>query len=316
MARRSRKTNKTNRKARTSNLPLRTNEVTAVPIAPQAPEGPESLVAEQLVPVSSHRIISITDRERDTVPEMPAVKALKEAAAPNPEAAPTAELDELDEAFFQAAEKKPESFPPVAEDVEERPMELPVSPALLARRNKLRKFVGAVVALGALFMVGGLGKSLLSSPAEAAEHADATVTEPEVAMPPAAAAPAPEPVSHPAVADIAIPAPVEAPPAVAEEVAEETPAEVAAEDAESTVKVEDPRAEALKLLNRGKLKEAIPMARAAIEKEPDHALGYLYLGAALQDTGKYKDAIAAYSDCVRNAKKGPLWECRAMGGRP
>lgn len=313
MARRSRKTNKTNRKARTSNLPLRTSEVTAAPIAPEAPKAPEALLAEQLAPVSSHRIISITDRERDTVPEMPAVKASKEAVAPIPEAAPTAELDELDEAFFQAAEKKAESFPPVAEDVEERPMGLPVSPALLARRNKLRKFVGAVVAVGALFMIGGLGKSLLSSPAEAAEHADATVTEPEVATPPAAAAPAPEPAAaDPAPADIAIPAPVEAPPAATAEVA----AEVAAEDTQSPVKVEDPRAEALKLLNRGKLKEAIPMARAAIEQEPDHALGYLYLGAALQDTGKYKDAIAAYSDCVRNAKKGPLWECRAMGGRP
>jgi TolA-binding protein len=263
-------------------------------------------VAEQFAPVSSHRIISITDRERDTVPEMPAVKGVN--VAPIPEAP---ELDELDEAFFRAAEKKAESFPPVAEDVEEQPIVVPLSPALVARRNKLRKFVGVVVALGALFMVGGLGKSLLSSPAEAAEHA---VTEPEAATPAAAVAPAPlEPVAaNPAQADIAIPAPVEAPPAVTAEVT----AKVAAEEAEPSAKVEDPRAEALKLLNRGKLQEAIPMARAAIDKEPDHALGYLYLGAALQDTGKYKDAIAVYSDCVRTAKKGPLWECRAMGGRP
>jgi tetratricopeptide (TPR) repeat protein len=111
------------------------------------------------------------------------------------------------------------------------------------------------------------------------------------------------------------------PKATAEPVAIAAPEPVAAQaTAEAQEKaaggVENPRAEALKLLNRGKLKEAIPMASAAIQQEPDHALGYLYLGAALQDSGKHRDAVAAYSDCVRNAKKGPVWECRAMGGRP
>ena len=55
--------------------------------------------------------------------------------------------------------------------------------------------------------------------------------------------------------------------------------------------------------------------RAAISADPTDALSYLYLGSALQDTGKWKDGIEAYSDCVRNATKGPVYECRAMGGK-
>ena len=46
-----------------------------------------------------------------------------------------------------------------------------------------------------------------------------------------------------------------------------------------------------------------------------NAMTYLYLGSALQDSGKWKEGIEAYSDCVRNAKKGPVHECAAMGGR-
>ena len=42
---------------------------------------------------------------------------------------------------------------------------------------------------------------------------------------------------------------------------------------------------------------------------------YLFLGSALQDMGKYKEGIEAYSECVRHATKGPVHECRAMGGK-
>ena len=33
---------------------------------------------------------------------------------------------------------------------------------------------------------------------------------------------------------------------------------------------------------------------------------YLLLGSALQDSGKWKDGIEAYCECVRNATKGPV----------
>jgi predicted Zn-dependent protease len=69
-----------------------------------------------------------------------------------------------------------------------------------------------------------------------------------------------------------------------------------------------------RLLNRGRMKEAADKAREAIVADPTDAMPYLYLGSALQDLGKWKDAIAAYCECVRNATKGPVNECRAVGG--
>jgi len=281
--------------------------------------------------VSVSRIVAIVDRERATQPELPAVPAkVSEASesAVKPEAAVAIVkenepepmvLDEFDEAFFSQAEElerqereKMESFPPVAEDLAAAAKAPPPSPALLARRSKFRKFVGAVVALGALFVVGGIGKSLATSPASAAE-----AKQPAEAAVETVSATEAKPEAKPVEKEV-----VEAPPAAEQPVAEVKAAEPEAteepaveEPVAEAPKVEDPRAEALKLLNTGKMKDAIPMARVAIQQAPDHALGYLYLGTALQETGQHKDAIAAYSDCVRNASKGPVWECRAMGGR-
>ncbi len=72
--------------------------------------------------------------------------------------------------------------------------------------------------------------------------------------------------------------------------------------------------ETLSLLNRGKTKDAIAKARESIAADPTDATSYLYLGSALQDSGKWKDGIEAYCECVRNSTKGPVNECRAMGG--
>ncbi|MGK3984984.1 hypothetical protein WME99_18190 [Sorangium sp. So ce136] len=94
--------------------------------------------------------------------------------------------------------------------------------------------------------------------------------------------------------------------------AEKEKAEAPAGSAEDASKL---KKEALSFLNRGRYKDAIEVSRAAIAADPTDALPYLYLGSALQDTGKWKDGLAAYSECVRNATKGPVHECRAMGGR-
>ncbi|NUQ79478.1 MAG: hypothetical protein HUU21_38710, partial [Polyangiaceae bacterium] len=73
--------------------------------------------------------------------------------------------------------------------------------------------------------------------------------------------------------------------------------------------------ETVALLNRGKYKDAIEKAKEAIAADPEQAMPYLYLGSALQDTGKWKDGIEVYSECVRKATKGPVHECRQMGGK-
>ncbi len=334
MARRNHKASKTNRKARTSKEALR-SELVATP-SPVAVEPVEARAAEPPAhePPPDPPPVSVTpnsERERVTVPEIPvAQKAVQgdptppkeDVAITKPADAPRVSLDALDEAFFQQADAmeeearaQMESFPPVAEDLSAQAKVQPPSPAVLARRSKFRKLVAAVVAAGALFVVGGIGKSLVSRSAVAAEPAAQTAA---VAAEEPVAEPAAAPIAQPVAAPIAQPvaARVAEPITAAEPVAAATPEPVAAEPKAELETQENPRAQALKLLNRGKLKEAIPMASAAIQQEPDHALGYLYLGAALQDSGKHRDAVAAYSDCVRNAKKGPVWECRAMGGRP
>ncbi len=329
MARRNPKASKTNRKARTSKEALR-SKVVATP-APAAVESAqadaEPTAPEPISDAGPGSGAPNSARERVTVPEIPVPQAvLPQAATDNEDngaTAPRASLDALDEAFFQQAEAmeeearvKMESFPPVAEDLSAQAKIEPPSPAVLARRGKFRKLVAAVVAAGALFVVGGIGKSLVSRSAVAAEPKAETAAIAAVAP---IAEPVAEPVAAPAAKPVAPPEPktVAQPLAAPEPVAPATTAEPEAPAANQAMAgVEDPRGEALKLLNRGKMKEAIPMASAAIQQEPDHALGYLYLGAALQDSGKHRDAIAAYSDCVRNAKKGPVWECRAMGGRP
>jgi hypothetical protein len=83
---------------------------------------------------------------------------------------------------------------------------------------------------------------------------------------------------------------------------------VPAADAEALKK------ETLSLLNRGRTKDAIVKAREAIAADPADAISYLYLGSALQDSGKWKEGIEVYCDCVRNATKGAIGDCRAMGG--
>ena len=338
MARRNHKASKTNRKARTSKEALRSelvatpSPVAVEPIEARAAESPAPEPLPEPPPVS---LAPNSERERVTVPELPVVqKAVQgdpttpdgDAATTDPLDAPRASLDALDEAFFQQAEAmeeearaKMESFPPVAEDLSAQAKVQPPSPAVLARRSKFRKLVAVVVAAGALFVVGGIGKSLVSRSAVAAEPATQTVAvaaEVPVAVEVPVPTPVPEPVATPEPKAAAEPLAVAAPEPVAPEPKAAPEAQEKPASGPAVADVENPRAEALKLLNRGKLKEAIPMASAAIQQEPDHALGYLYLGAALQDSGKHRDAVAAYSDCVRNAKKGPVWECRAMGGRP
>ncbi len=77
----------------------------------------------------------------------------------------------------------------------------------------------------------------------------------------------------------------------------------------------DVRKEAYRALNRGKPKDAVRYSRAALAKDPSDAMLYLYLGSALQDLGKVKEARKIYSECVHKATKGPKQECRMMGGR-
>ncbi|MEO5728891.1 MAG: hypothetical protein ABI134_00335, partial [Byssovorax sp.] len=203
-----------------------------------------------------------------------------------------------------------------------------LSPAAIARQARLRRLVAGVVAFAGVITLAVVGKTLAAS-----KQPTASVPVKPPVVQEAKVDPKPEEKAAPAPVKT-VAAPVEAPKASAE-VAKAEPdpkAEArAAEDAkkaeEEAKKAEEPKKaepsggdakaltkEAEAFLNRGNRKDAIVKAREAIAADPSQAMPYLYLGSALQDSGKWKDGIEAYSECVRNATKGPVNECKQMGG--
>jgi hypothetical protein len=246
--------------------------------------------------------------------------------------------DEQDDSSISAEffRQEEDSLPPLIDshgDEHQEPLDAPVvlTPETIARRARLRRVVAGVVAFASVISIAVIGKAVLgrkpvppTTNLVAVQEVKTTVALPAPPPPPKVVeTPAPKPTA------------TEEPKAVAE-----TPkAEVTAEPAATEVadkgepkagdkdhKASEPKSsdspgdaeamkkETLSLLNRGKLKDAIEMARSAIAADPSDALVYLYLGSALQDSGKWKDGIDAYCDCVRNATRGPVNECRQMGG--
>jgi len=185
----------------------------------------------------------------------------------------------------------------------------------LERRARLRRVVAGVVAVAALISVVVIGRSLAKKPATTVPTTSAEVPRP--APPPSVAAPT-------SAAPVAPPAPVASaqPVASAEPLASASapPVDSAVPSASAAPAAGSADAaaltkEAYALLNRGKRTEAMAVARRAIEADPSDANPYLYLGSALQESGKWKEGVEAYSECVRHATKGPVYECRAMGGK-
>ncbi len=251
--------------------------------------------------------------------------------------------DDLDPSSISSAffRKDQDSVPPIEEHEEHDSAPVPVlSPSTLARRARLRRVVAGVVAFAGVISIAVVGKQVSASkrPVSVAT-AEVKVAPPalEEAKPP----PADEPVK---VAAATEPAKVDGDPKAAgkpdDKVDEKKADEPAKADdakkadekkADEPAKADDAkkaddkpapsaadadalRKETLALLNRGRTKDAIAKAREAIAADPTDATAYEYLGSALQDSGKWKDGIEAYCDCVRNATKGPVNECRAMGG--
>jgi hypothetical protein len=206
---------------------------------------------------------------------------------------------------------------PVLEETEETsPRRAQLSPSALARRARFRQLVTGVVSFASVISIAVVGKTLASPRRPAANVPVASVGAVAPVVPtadlPVKLATKPEPIAPPSP---------EPPKAVAAATATASAEEKAVDEKPADSKPAPTPAEALalkketeSLLNRGRTKEAIVKAREAIEADPSDAMPYLYLGSALQDSGKWKDAIEAYSQCVRVATKGPVNECRAVGG--
>jgi outer membrane biosynthesis protein TonB len=216
------------------------------------------------------------------------------------------------------------------EEIEHAPVPV-LSPTALARRARLRRLVAGVVGFAGVISIAVVGKQVFASrrpqpPLPALETkrdtpqtqaptaelpkapADAKLAEPQKAVEPAK----PE---EAAKKDEAKPEETKKPEeAKKDEAKPEEAKKDEARPAPSGADAEALKKETLNLLNRGRTKDAIAKAQEAIAADPTDATSYLYLGSALQDTGKWKDGIEAYSECVRHATKGPVHECRAMGG--
>ena len=65
-------------------------------------------------------------------------------------------------------------------------------------------------------------------------------------------------------------------------------------------------------LERGKLAEAIEAGERSVATDPQDGEAWLLLGAAYQEKGKTAEARRAYTSCLKEGKRGPLGECRAM----
>jgi len=230
---------------------------------------------------------------------VPAVDSV-DSALPAEPAPGSLRVSDLEAGFFRF-----DSFPPVVEDLdsaESEPSEPPLSPELLARRSGLRKLVGAAVAGVAALAVVAVAIGAFGGGTDPVALKAAPVEGPS------------EVVGH-GVASPRFDGALAAAPA---KPAARSAADQASIASTGAAPVEDPsdlRAEAVQLLQSRKLAEAAQVARTLIAAEPDHAFGYRCLGAALQDQGKWSEALEIYGSCAKHAQRGEVGECVALGGR-
>jgi hypothetical protein len=238
-------------------------------------------------------------------------------------------LDSTENAFFAHADET--SVPPAALDLHEPDMaprepRRPMTPELAARRARLRRVVAGIVGAAA-FMSTLVAARFLMGPRRPALAADTAVNVPYRILPsielPAAAAADPATESA-APATAPEPPPVREPspaPAASEAVAPSPPLQPerdavgAATNPETEPDLATEKKTARAMIQRGKLKEGIAAAEQAIEHAPEDAEIYLLLGAALQDSGRWMEASSVFARCTREAKKGPVGDCRALARR-
>jgi hypothetical protein len=204
------------------------------------------------------------------------------------------------------------------EDFPDRRLIQLASPATRARRAHFTRYVKGGMAVAAMLCIAafvrvtvaglpgrdadavGTSAAVQIEPvANAAEHAPFSPIAPATAV--AAAeigaripAPPPEPVaaSEPAIAEMA----------VVEIAAVEKPAKTAAEE----------KRDARSLLERYNAKDAIEAAERSVALDPTDGDAWLILGAAYQEVGQLDGARRAFQACLKQAKRGPVGECRAM----
>lgn len=275
----------------------------AAALADDAERGPATVPAQKAEP-------SVTVARTEAAPE-PSEPA-KEPKSTRPHDIADEDSLSLSADFFH---KPTDSVPPHVDDFQE-PAPLLIPPEALARRARFRRIVAAVVGFAGVVSIAVIARTVGSQ-----SHRRTNLPAVTAAAPPPVVA---GPSAIPRAPAVPTAAPSAVPDAPQPSASAPAPEAVASAQAEPDKKPDAPakeegdpvalRKEALKLLNMGKTKDAIPVARAAIAADPTNASAYLYLGSALQDSGKWKEGVEIYSECVRQATKGPVNECRQMGG--
>jgi hypothetical protein len=223
---------------------------------------------------------------------------------------------DLDDRFFaegeavhraHEAEAKRASLQPRVhvEDLEQR---VPVVMVPPERRQKLTNYVKMAVGFCAvLCLAAGIRVT--------ASHVTGAAGSERIAVAAPAASP-PSPVQASVVAaPVAPPPPAQTAPAAqpaAAAPAPEPPAAVQEAPAVPTKSAKEEKEDARRFLEHGKRKDAIEAGERSVALDPTDAEAWLILGSAQQDAGKWKEGRESYNQCVKQAKVGPIGECRMM----
>lgn len=205
-------------------------------------------------------------------------------------------------------------------------------PEVVQRRVRFAKYVRWAVGGAAVVCLAALARTAVTPAATktSASHAIAAPAVIEATPAAKAATPAvatePAKPAAPAAAEAAeakaeaAEAKVEAPTVDLPKAAEptpEAPKAEAAEPAKAAVATGDKTAlqeknDARRSLERGKTADAIAAGERSVALDPTDGEAWLLLGAAYQEKGLNAEARRAFTSCLKEGKRGPMGECRAM----
>ena len=191
------------------------------------------------------------------------------------------------------------------------------------RMKEMQRWVMiAVFVCGALLLIA-IGRLTVSSShpaaspaptaaAETPQQPTAPATPTTVAAATAAAAPAAAEATRQGSSISPPPAASSIPPVPEPASSAAAVASASAAPAEPGKSAEEERKDAQKSLEHGKAKDAVESALRSVQLDPTDASAWLILGASYLELGKAVDARAAFTSCTKEAKKGPVVECRSM----
>jgi hypothetical protein len=181
------------------------------------------------------------------------------------------------------------------------------------RQAAFKRYVYIFVGVCGVVLVLGLIRSALTPPPPPQTHSEPAPSVAAPSIPP----PPPEPVvaaPQPAATQAAAPIASGAAPAASGVAApaDSSAAAVAPAAPASTKTETQERDDARRLLERGKAKDAAEAAARAAALDPTDGDAWLLLGAADMEIGKSAEARDAFTQCVKQGKRGEVGECRSM----